>query len=109
MAITVEHREDQFLQKISEQGCPDTLKGTVLHKSLENHKILLQFLDEKIVGKNFEGKNELQKKLDNWKNYIKKTKTDCLREFSQIFVQDDHIACLGDMKWELILGKIKEI
>ena len=109
MAITVEHRNDGFLQKISGQECPDTLKGTVLHKSLEIHQVLLQFLDEKIIGKKFKEKENLQKKLKTWQAYIKKTKIDCLREFAEISIQDNHIACLGDMGWELILGKIKKI
>jgi len=70
MTIKVEHRPDQLLQKHAREGCPPHLENTFIGQvTLPTHKALLEFLDEKVVGRKFADEGELQKVLDTWPEF----------------------------------------
>ena len=70
MSIIVEHRPDRLLQNEVAKGCPPELKGAYIGQvTVPTHKTLLEFLEERVVGKEFKDEEELRKILKTWPEF----------------------------------------
>lgn len=69
-SIVIEHRPDQLLQLHQEEGLPPGTEGTFIERvTFPTRAALLAFLDETVVGKEFETEAALKKALATWPEY----------------------------------------
>lgn len=91
MALKFKHRGDGLLQenvaKVNDDLAPDSY---IAKYTVPIHKALLAFLDEHIIGKEFESNEQLTEVLATWEQYLRDN-TD---------IQDDHII----REWRLYFG-----
>ena|SRR3989344_6006280 len=95
MAVKVAHRPDQLLQDNVRNGCPSGLEDTFIGwVSVPTEKALLEFLDEKVVGREFPNDQKLQEVLDTWPEYAGARGLRLRKEFATLRVSPrGTIAC----------------
>jgi len=107
--ITIKHAEHGTIEKMRKLQCPKGLKGGPMEHTIKTYKLLYQFLTQNLIEKEFEDKEQLQEVLTQWPLFLQDKKFVCDAKFSKIHISGNHIACIEDLGWELILGNIREL
>ncbi len=98
--ITIEHSHG--MSSINNLKCPKGLKGGPMEHTIKTYRLLHQFLEQSLIGKEFEDTEQLQKALDKWPKFLEDKKFICDPNFSRLHISNGHISCTED------LGNIKE-
>ncbi len=108
MAITVEHRRDNLLQHSVEKGIEPGLEDTYIGQvTVPTHGMLLAFLDERIVGQQFENMQALSQALHTWSQFAESHGLPLHRDWEEIeIVEGNSIACGESPGGDFIIGHI---
>lgn len=109
MEITVKHRSDKLLQRRVAKGVEPGLEDTYIGQvTVPTHGMLLAFLDERIVGQQFENMQALSKALSTWPQFAKDHGFALRRDWEAIEIVTDgnSIACGESPGGHFIIGHI---
>lgn len=68
--FTVDHREDEMLQKNNKKRTPEDGTGTYIERvTIPTLKMLLRFLNERVVDRKFNNIEELAAVLEKWPEF----------------------------------------
>jgi hypothetical protein len=79
------------------------------------HKLLLKFLNEKVIEQKkgvkniFEEKIDLQIVLNTWPIFLMEQGMLENKNFSHISIEENRVVCLGEKGDSILLGTIKEV
>ncbi len=90
MAILIKHREDGIVQKHAEDGCPDHLKQCYYGiNTIPAHEVLFKFLEERLIGKEFENREAIKEVLLIWPEFVLGQNFIPVKEFTTLVLEDN--------------------
>lgn len=98
------------LQINSQTECPLALMEGPMEGTLKTYRLLNEFLEACLLEPVFKEKEDLQKALNDWPEFVRKNKFICDEKFKEIVIFENHISCVDvcGEGWEFILGEIKK-
>ena len=90
MSITVKHRPDELLQKsVVKERSPDLKETYIGRVTAPTHKMLLSFLEEKVVGKEFKDEEELRKTLKTWPEFAEEKDFTLHKDWKELWITEN--------------------
>ena len=108
MTIEVKHREDSLLQNSVTEEMDPRFEGTAVEKTKkEYHPMILKFLDELIIGKEFENEAALEAVLATWPQFAKDNGLEVSRDWRSIDIYGETIGFEGSLGGTFTIGFIE--